>query len=390
MQKPPDFLSLRSCVRGAACAALLFVSLPRARAESGVSYKYEDYRESGGRIDVQTQSALIEHDFGPAMHVKIDGTIDAIAGATPNGQPAKAGSTQVVLSQMEDRRKAWSAEFSRQFSLVNVALGVANSRESDYVSNGWSVNTRTDFNQKNTMLLVGVAGTDDDIKVNFQPNWAKKRGNDFIVGVSQLLSPRTAVSLNLTYGRNRGYMSDPYKLVQKDTEVVPGVFLPLTFPENRPAERDKWIALAGVNHALPELNAAIDATYRFYHDSFGTNAHTFEAAWFQRIGSKLILRPGVRLYDQSAADFYHYRLDGTNVVPTFGRPRPQGPFYSSDYRLSNFRSDTVGLKAIWTVTTWLQIDAAVERYIMHGQDRVTPNSAYVRATMATFGARVTW
>lgn len=369
----------------------LALAFPRpGRAEDAISYKYEDYRESGGRIAVQTQSAHLEQDIGTDAKVKIDGVIDAIAGATPNGQPAPAGSDQVVLARMTERRKAWNAEFSRQFSRVNVALGGASSRESDYVSTGWSLNTVTDFNQKNTTLLVGLAGTDDHVKVAFQAPYARKRGNDVIVGLTQLLDPLTSVTFNLSWGRSAGYLADPYKLVEKSIEVVPAVFLRQTFPENRPDERDKWIALGTVNHSFPEVRGAAEASYRFYHDSFGTDAHTLDLAWFQRIGGRFILQPGLRLYDQSAADFYHYRLDATSIIPTFGRPRPQGPFYSSDYRLSALRSVNTSLKAIWTVTDWLQIDAAVENYRMRGRDGVTPQSAYARATIATGGLKLSW
>jgi hypothetical protein len=46
---------------------------------------------------------------------------------------------------------------------VSVDLGYGVSRESDYVSDGWSLNTVTDFNQKNTNLLLGYGGTSDTI-----------------------------------------------------------------------------------------------------------------------------------------------------------------------------------------------------------------------------------
>lgn len=369
----------------------LTLALPRSgRAEDSLSYKYEDYRESGGRIAVQTQSAHLEQDIGTDAKVKIDGVIDAIAGATPNGQPAPTGSDQVVLARMTERRKAWNAEFSRQFSHLNLAVGGASSRESDYVSTGWSLNAVTDFNQKNTTLLTGLAGTDDRVKVAFQAPYAKKRGNDVIIGLTQLLDPLTSVTVNLSWGRSTGYLADPYKLVEKSIEVVPTVFLRQTFAENRPDERDKWIALGTVNHSFSEVRGAAEASYRFYHDSFGTDAHTLDLAWFQRIGGRFILQPGLRLYDQSAADFYYYRLDATSIIPTFGRPRPQGPFYSSDYRLSALRSVNYSLKAIWTVTDWLQIDASVENYRMRGRDGVTPQSAYCRATIATGGLKFSW
>ena len=365
-------------------------ALPRfIWAESGISYKYQDYAEAGGRVGVQTQSARVEQDLGPGMHVKLEGVIDAIAGATPDGQPAPAGSDQVSLSMLHERRKAWNADVSRQFSRVNVAVGIANSRESDYVSNGWSVNTLADFNQKNTTLLFGVAGTMDEIKVFFQRPRVKKRTNDVIVGITQLLDARTSLSLNVTWGRTTGYISDPYKLVLKNTEVLPGVFLPLSFGENRPHDRNRGIGLLTANRAYPELHGAVQASYRFYHDTFGTDAHTLELAWFQEVGEKLILRPSLRLYDQGAADFYYYRLDNTNISP--GRlPNSNGPFYSSDFRLSAMRTYTYGLKAIWTATDWLQLDAAIDYYDMRGKDGITPQSAYCRATILTGGLKISW
>ena len=115
-----------------------------------------------------------------------------------------------------------------------------------------------------------------------------------------------------------------------------------------------------------------------------------DLAWFQRVGSRVILRPGVRFHDQGAADFYRYRLDGTSITPAAGRPRPDGPFYSSDWRLSAMRTVNYGLKAIWNVTDALQFDAAWERYEMRGRDGVTPQSAYCRASIVTLGAKFSW
>jgi hypothetical protein len=362
------------------------------RAENAVSYKYEDYRESDGRISVQSHYGLIEQDLGPDMHVKLEGVIDAIAGATPTGQPPATPGGPVPLTELSDRRKAWSADFSRQFPRVNVALGFANSRESDYVSNGWSLNTLTDFHEKNTVLLLGAAGTDDDAKVLYQTPTVKKRGLDFIAGITQLLDPRTTVTLNLGYGHSSGYMADPYRVIGQRTQIDPGpppVFLPLTYGENRPEVRDKWTVYATVNRAFPGLRSALEAGYRFYHDSFGTNAHTLDLAWFYKLGSHVVLRPEFRFYDQSAADFYRLTLDGADFTPT-GRPDPDGPFFSADYRLSAFRATTLGFKAIWTVNASWQLDAAIERYRMHGKDSVTSPSAYPDATIATFGVKFSW
>jgi hypothetical protein len=101
--------------------ATLGLGLPRspARAEDAIAYKYETYREADGRIKVETQSGSAEQDFGADTQLKLTGTIDAIAGATPTGEPAPPGSDQVAMTQMHDRRKAWSGDLSHQFPRLN-------------------------------------------------------------------------------------------------------------------------------------------------------------------------------------------------------------------------------------------------------------------------------
>jgi hypothetical protein len=374
-------------------AALLSAALlahPRPAGASGdLAYKYADYREADGRIGVTTSSVLAEQDLGPDMRVKLGGVLDSIAGATPTGERAPDGSDQVPTSGLRDIRRAWNAELSRQFGAVNVAAGFARSLEHDYVSNGWSVNTLTDLNRKNTTLLVGAAGTDDKVLVAYRSLWLPKRGNTFVLGATQLLDPLTSVSLDLTWGRSTGFLTDPYKLVQKAIPIVPGVYLPETFAENRPWERNTGDALLSLDRAFPAVRGALEAGYRYYADTFGTEAHTVEVSWYQHVGGRFALRPEFRYYRQGAAGFYAYNLDATPVVPT-RNPTSRGPFYSSDARLSAFQASTWGLRAVWSPVEAIQFDLAEEAYRQRGTDGVTPQSAYYRAAVTTVGLKVSW
>lgn len=381
----------QTCRRsGTALVALvLFLAQPsEARAENDLNYRYEEYREAG-RITVRSQGAQAEQDLGTDMRVKIGGVIDSIAGATPTGEPAPAGSDQVILSRLSDLRRAWNAEFSRQLPRVNVALGFSRSVEHDYTSNGWSVNTLTDFNQKNTTVLLGVAGTDDNVEVFFKPAWLRKVSNDVIFGVTQLVDPRTSLTADLTWGRETGFLNDQYKLVEKDIQILPGLFIPETFAENRPDERTKMVAFFSINRAFPGAKGALEASYRFYHNTYGISAHTLDLAWFQNLSDRLVLRLNVRPYQQDAAGFYHYRLNDTPIIPT-QIPDPRGPFYSSDARLSALRSLDCGLKVVWTAASWLQLGAEMSRYTQRGTDGVTPQSAYYRATVTSASAKLSW
>ncbi|MEO9112268.1 MAG: DUF3570 domain-containing protein [Lacunisphaera sp.] len=369
--------------------ALFLLSPKHAQAETAASYKFQDYQESDGRIKVQTQSTLIEQSLGTDAQLKFTGILDAISGATPTGQPAATSGGALPMADIGDRRKAWTLDVSRQLGLVNISVGAANSRESDYVSSGLTFNSATDFNQKNTTLLVGLAATSDEVKVFYQPQWAGKRTLDAIVGITQLLDAKSTLQINLGYGRSSGYLSDPYKLIQKNTELLPGLFLPLTFGENRPDERDKWTGYAGYNHAVDRLQGAVETSYRLYHDSFGITSHTMAVTWFQHLGSKLIVSPNVRFYQQSAAGFYHVSLDGSSIVPG-SIPNPAGPFFSADYRLTHLRTLTYGGKIIWTPKDWCQIDVAWDRYEMTGRDGVTSSRAFPQANIFTAGLRLSW
>ncbi|HUG11126.1 MAG TPA: DUF3570 domain-containing protein [Opitutaceae bacterium] len=366
---------------------LLELAHPRlARTEDAVSYKYQDYRESGDRIAVQVHGAMIEKDLGTATKLKVHGVIDTIAGATPTGEPPRTPGADVPLSMMEEERKAWGADLSRQFGDLTLSAGIANSRESDYVSNGWSLNALRDFNSRNTTLALGIAGTSDDVKVFYQLEPADKRSLDVIAGITQLLDPRTSVSLNVTRSHASGYLSDPYKLVEQIGEVFPGIFLRQTFPENRPDSRTKWIVLGSINRSLPALHAAIDASYRFHDDDFGITSHTLNLEWYQKLGERVTLRPHFRVMQQSAADFYRVTFTGASFTPS-NDPTGTAPFYSADYRLSDLRTTNYGLKLVWELRPNLQFDAALEKYDMKGRDGMTSASAYPQATIFTVGGR---
>jgi hypothetical protein len=372
-------------------AGLLAVSLPRlARAEDVVSVKHQSWQEEGGRIRVDATSALIEKELSVATKLRLTGVVDVIAGATPNGQPAPAGRDQVPLSYLDDRREAWTIDLSHQFSRSLVTIGHAQSRESDYLSDGWSVNTATDFNEKHTTLLAGFAWVDDDITALPLRAPRTKDGWDAMVGVTQILGPRASLTVNLTHGRTTGYLSDPYKIIKKDTEIVPGFSLPRTFPENRPEEREKWILHGALNLSLPEAGGVLEASVRAYRDDWEVTSATFAVEWFHQLAERLIVRPAVRYYRQSEADFYRITLDGSPIVPgniASGR----APYYSADYRLAELDSFNVGIKVVWTLLEdRLTLDGAYERYTMRGRDGRTSKSAFPKADVYTVGARWAW
>ncbi len=381
--------------RGVCFGTMLWLSLPRdGRAEETLTFKAQSWQEDNSRIRVDSQYLKVEAALSTSTHFKAMGLIDSIAGATPTGEMPAGPDEPTPLATMADHRTAWDAELSHQFARVSLSAGFANSRESDYVSNGWSLNTVTDFNDKNTNLLLGYGRTDDLINEE-KLGWTIKRpktGNDFLLGVKQLLNPDTAVSLNLSYGRIRGYMSDPYKIVSTTRlDLDPGFYY--TVPENRPVAKDKVSLFFAANRNFEKLHGALDASYRYYNDTFGITSHTVALLWVQKLGEHLIVQPSLRFYRQSAADFYYTDLDAAGIVTSFepelgetGTGR--APFYSSDYRLAYLQTVDVGLKVVWKIRPWVEVDAAYDRYLSRPLDGLTRKDAFSQAHSFTLGFKL--
>ncbi len=358
----------------------------RTRGENHFDYKHEDYAEESRRIHVRTHGALFEIEATPSVSVHGELVFDAISGATPTGGPPPAGSRRVPLAHMDDDRAAGNVQTPIRWGRHTTTPQIAYSIESDYESVGLSLNHTIDFNDKNTTLALGFAYTYDTIMPEFWfGNKEYKNSGDVLVGVTQLLGPRTVFTANLTVGAANGFMNDPYKGVRFDGYPDPNTI----FRESRPGYRDKQIGYFALTHFVTKLKGSAELGYRLYHDSYGIVSHTVSLNWFQKLGKHVVLSPMFRFSDQSEADFYAVRFAGDVSLP------PDDPFYvpvpkrySSDYRLSAMQTFTYGLSATWKIKDRVSLDVAYKRYDMVGNDDATPKDAYPNANVFSGGLRL--
>src|SRR5258708_19320656 len=86
---------------------LLAICLPRkASAENTLSYKWQRYDESGDRMRITTQSGMLDAQLPAELRFKLSGVVDAIAGASPTGQAAPAGSDQLPAAHFTHHSQA--------------------------------------------------------------------------------------------------------------------------------------------------------------------------------------------------------------------------------------------------------------------------------------------
>lgn len=275
-------------------------------------------------------------------------------------------SGEVPTAEVSDKRLGLTLEIGKKFERHAPAIVFSWSTEKDYLSRGLGLKEAIEFNRKNTTLLLGAACANDTVSDESLGGDRTKNTYDVMVGIAQVLDSRTLVTVNLTQGFADGYLTDPYKEVWLNGAAA---------AEKRPDEKSKQIAYLALTRFVETLNGSAEVGYRRYHDSFGIGANTVSLSWYQKVGDSFVVRPDVRWYEQSAADFYSVQFTG------------DPDYYSSDYRLSALRSWVYGAKVVWTPNQRFSADLSVERYEQSGKDGVTPADTYPKAMVYQVGFR---
>lgn len=366
--------------------------------------------------------------------------------------------TQLVhtlSSASPEIRKQGDFKLSYEWDEATLDAGGGISIENDYESRFGNVAGRWDFNQKLTSLNLGLSYTNSDTNAILDHDAtpyiydvgrgfysynntagsgqiSKENRNTVLsgnrqdwgtaLGLTQVLNETALLEGGIGYTRSTGYMANPYKVVEtafidpeQTGDVLRGVSIGLL--EKRPDERNQWTENLRYVQYINGLDAALHFDYRFSHDDWGINAHTFEADWVQPVGQGWTITPKVRYYSQDAADFYtpyltsnqalsktavddngrpiyveadnpnngnvYYRDDNFNLVDENGKPvdettvnpiRKTIPFernklpghYSSDHRLSGFGALSGGITFSKQFAKGVSFEAGAEYYTHAG------------------------
>jgi hypothetical protein len=363
--------------------SLAFGGWQTAQAENQVDYRYEYYSEDNHRMKIETHSVYFEQQLIDSIIAKGELTYDSISGATPVGTVDFSGNP--ILANVQDIRRAVSLQLDSKLGRQTLTPGFAYSKESDYESYAISLNDAIEFNQKNTILQLGASHNFDSAlgTTDVTPRvWNDKQSTEGIIGISQLLTPKTIFTAAFTFGNDSGYLNDPYR----KAEFIPTGFpFGIGVPDKRPRHRNKEVLYTSLTYFVEPANASIEGSYRFFHDSYGVLSHTLDLTWHQWLGTHVMLEPGFRFSEQSAADFYTTGFSG----PFNPFANPDG-VYSSDYRLSEMYTLDYGLQATFIVNPHVHLMAGYHRYEMYGLDAVTPAAMYPKANVFTIGFSILW
>ncbi|GAA5187457.1 DUF3570 domain-containing protein [Ferrimonas gelatinilytica] len=354
------------------------------------------YGESGDRVKALEGSIQGVRSDGDDQRLSLMLTFDALTGASATGavpqrraqtftRPSGLGEYTTAAGQtplddtFRDTRvqinAGWAAPFGDNSGFE---VGAHLSKEYDYLSLGVSGALSHSLDRNNTTLRLGLAGYADSIEPEGQiplplavmplrsdypdeeafiqafnaTRGAAKEHKDTAelqLGITQVINRRTLMLLNYSYAEVSGYQSDPFKLVSRiDAQ---GRAIAQNY-ESRPERRRKQALFwqTKMHFGAPVLESA----YRFMHDDWGIDSHTLELRLNLMLPSGHTLEPQLRLYHQSAADFYRPYLQ--QETPTYA---------SADYRLAEMTTYTLGFRYRIPLTGARSASARIAYYVQN-------------------------
>ena len=359
-----------------------------------LSIGFLDYVESE-RVRVRETDHTVRWQMNDDVVISGSFIFDSITGATPTGalRPISVASQSATtasgtstggggslgggsgagaefitpLAPIVDRRVAVGGQIEKNLTrTTKYKVGGLFSSEDDYTSFGVSGAYAEELNNKLTTVEGGLAVSYDLVRPDGGPPPAgnrptnvnslfsledgEKRTIDASISVSQILNHRTVAKATLSTGIAEGYLEDPYKVVPLRNDV--SLLADAYFHENRPDSRLRSALVFDLNHQ-PMEEDVLQIQYRYFWDDWDMKSHTLDFRYRHQLGRNY-LTPHLRLYSQSAADFYRHFLstqslenpDGLdndgNVINPIGTNAPQ--FVSSDSRLDDMNAVTIGVK----------------------------------------------
>ena len=334
------------------------------------------YSEADDRVSVVKLVAGAGGDVTDRDRVTILAVLDTMSGATPTGAVKTSGGSNTTtgasggggvgvsdpnanaLAHFDDTRLAnsitWTHTHDNNWTIdYNGAVSI----ENDYRSFSAAVTVNKETKSKDFRFTLGVAGTYDQIfrvgagstpvpltqiADNQFGGEGEKNTTDLIFGVTHVINRRTVGQVNLTYSRSDGYLTDPYKIFSVVDRATDVVVQNSSFYEGRPGSRQRVSINLSLNHQLFPSNNIIHGSYRFYTDDWNVNSHTFDFNYRFTSKDTSYWEPSIRLYTQTAADFYQnqFFVDDPAVDPTTLFPQ----YISADYRLDDMYSATPGIR----------------------------------------------
>lgn len=310
-------------------------TLPEDRAD--VLY----HRYEGGGVTIHGPSVLVRKTMAEKYSVSANYYMDMVTSASIDVEVSGA-------SEYKEERDQYSLGFDYLRGKTTYSISYTHSEENDYEAETTNFNISQDLFGDLTTISMGFArGRDvvrrgDPTSGGIDPNFAEDVDRwSYRVGVSQILTRKLIASLGLEVITDEGYLNNPYRSFRYLDSLNPNTYRLAT--EIYPRTRTSNAAALNLRYRLP-YRAAVHGGYRFFTDTWGIDADTFEIGYTHPLGSAWILEASYRYYTQGQADFYSDLFERVD----------QQNFMARDKELSTFSSQTfrIGASYEFTPANW--------------------------------------
>jgi hypothetical protein len=333
-------------------ASLLVAAVP-ARADVVLRGNY--WRDRNTRV-LSPEGILIK-ELPTGTTVGASYLLDAITSASA----AAGGSSDKPFTEL---RNEFGAILGQRYKFVNILARYSYSTESDYWAHTATLGSVFDLFQHNTQLALSVTYGHDTVGQRQATGFIVRGGLDrvhIIAGWTQTILPTLLFDLSLDLGQNgfgspdNGFQANPYRLVKVAGSPQ---------REQVPFERHKLAATAAFHWVIPTGGGLVPyigfrPSIRYYTDDWGVHGVTGELRTYLPIGP-VELRVSGRIYKQWQASFYSNEIDptapnpdtpmysnsGLNCPTCFSAKIKNGPYFTSDPKLSEFNDYFVDFRLL--------------------------------------------
>jgi hypothetical protein len=287
--------------------------LPDDRADA-LFHRYE-----GGGVTIQGPSVLVRKKMAEKYAVSANYYQDMITSASIDVQVSGA-------SEYKEERDQYSLGLEYLRGKTTYNLGYSNSSENDYDAETTSFGISQDLFGDLTTVSLGFSRGSDTVRNSTNPAFEQPIDRwNYRVGVSQILTKSLITSLNLEVITDEGFLNNPYRSYRFVNPADNRLFV--LAQEIYPRTRTSNALAFNGRYFLP-YRAAVYGGYRFFTDTWGIRANTFEVGYVHPLRQQWTFETRVRYYQQSNADFY---------ADIFQRQNQQN-FLARDKELSTFNS----------------------------------------------------
>jgi len=315
--------------------ALVPTESPAAGAGSSLDLKYMYYWDRNG-VWNHTPALVFLQKLPGWFSLRWNQELDAVSGASRHlglRKVGRLGDNEKALDGITGASRS-EIRHSEQGTLAyardgrEASASLYYSDENDYTSLSPSVTASVDLNQRNTTLSGSWALFLDDFHplAGFEGRGGDRRIQAVTLGITQLVSPLSLLSLSVSPIRSTGYLGHPYNPVV----TASGALVDENLPDAKlsVAYTAKWVQGFQVGGRLASLHAEA----RHYRDDWRLTSNTLDLQWHQYLADRTYVRLRGRGYRQGAAAFYRDAYAGNELYRT------------ADIRFSAFASLTLGVK----------------------------------------------